>query len=93
MIFKPQETHWGCQICSKTEKPQDYINMVRHIWWHNEMRKKPEAAKNMNKQTPLTPDQEKRINTIQPPEQQIQNAHDNHMHGPAIRKTHNNHTQ
>ena len=91
LIFNAQYKHWECQICGTTEKPQDYINMERHIWRRNGKQKRHEAANNMEKQTPLTLEQEKRINALMLPEQQAKDGQYRYVHDPEIHETHNHH--
>ena len=34
MTYSAGTQKWVCDICSKTEQPQDIQNMIRHILWH-----------------------------------------------------------
>ena len=40
ITFEMETQIWKCNICGKTEKPQDYANLERHIWRRNGKRKK-----------------------------------------------------
>ena len=48
----------------KTRKPQDYVNMERHIWWHQERQRKHDYQELEQLRPPLTIVQIIRIATL-----------------------------
>ena len=40
LTFHTKTSGWECKLCGKTEKPQDYVNIERHLWWHREKKKR-----------------------------------------------------
>ena len=59
-----QMPQWECNICGKTEQPQDYVNMERHIWWRNEKTKKPNKKENQLTRPSLAYIQKLRLDTL-----------------------------
>jgi len=56
---------WTCNICNKTEQPQDVQNMIRHILWHKRRQQKTEQEQ--TKQDiihPISRIQQLRIQTL-----------------------------
>ena len=60
----------GMQHMRETRKPQDYVNMERHIWRHNEMKNRIDEAEIAKKRKSLTLPQETRTQTLPIPENQ-----------------------
>jgi len=62
--YDTQNMKWKCNISGKLENPQDYVNMERHVWRHQEKQRKYELKQLTTKQTPLTKIQSTRIATL-----------------------------
>jgi len=42
MNYNSGTQKWTCDICNRTEQPQDVRNMIRHILWHKRRQQKTE---------------------------------------------------
>ena len=65
---------WKFSICGKTEKPQDYTNLERHVWWRNGVTRLDNLHKENAKQITLTEIQKNRLETLSLTPQNEENA-------------------
>ena len=65
MSYNAGTQQWTCNICNKTEQPQDVQNMIRHILWHKRRQQKTEQEQTKKDVIhPISRIQQLRIQTL-----------------------------
>jgi len=90
-IYDTEAQEWKCQICGKTEKPQDYTNMERHIIRHKEKERRKQKAQEEAQRQPLTEIQILRLETLGTQECETQEETRKHTRNQITRNTTNKH--